>query len=649
MSHVREEDIIFTGDARADELEEQIREHNRRYYDEDAPTISDPEYDALKKELESLRPNSAVLGEIGRPTFGEKHEHRVLMGSLAKCHSAKEILDRFSGKTVVMMPKIDGCSMAVMYLPGRLDLAATRGDGKVGEVVTPNAAAMESLPRAPKVSVSFEARGEAYISKGDFYGVMDQPGYGGKPAGLANPRNAAAGSLRQKDPSITASRKVRFVAYEILDSGRFKVGLNPSMGFISAHSEKLAILNQLGFETPPHVVVKCGGEEEIQQAIDRLKDMDAGLPYETDGIVVRIDDQKDFESMGVSGNCPKGALAFKFESVKKPSVVEDIEWTTSRTGRVVPVAVIKPTRISGSVVSRITLNNLDWIAKADVAVGDEILFEKANEIIPRLVSVLKRAKARDIKSPSRCPSCGKALERMEIDLYCVNDACPAQFQAAVIHILEKLDIKGIAEAAVARMVEGGLLKHPWDIFSVTEASLVGAGFGPRQAEIVRGALSGVEASKAHILACLGIEGWGRRMFEMLFKHVSPEDLLGGAVTAESLSSVPGVGEIRARALLEGLEAKGSLLNGLMDNVSVKKEAPKGTSLAGKSFLITGTLSIKRQEAEKMVIENGGVVASGVSKKLDYLIVGDDAGSKLTKAEKMGVSIISEDQFRAMLR
>lgn len=624
------------------ELEALIREHNERYYDMDSPVIDDPEYDNLKIELEKLCPESPVLNEVGNPTFGDKHEHSVVMGSLSKCHSALEIMQKFSGLEIILMPKIDGCSMATMFSDGWMILAATRGDGHTGEVVTPNASVITNMPYKIENTDLLEFRGEAYISKSDFYGTMDQPGYGGKPNGMANPRNAAAGSLRQKDASMTKERKIRFVAYEI-------------MGSEDNHSNKLDVLKNFGFEVPPYRVIICSSEDVVQEAIDELKEMDASLPYETDGIVVRINDQKLFENLGYSGKCPKGALAYKFESVKAKSKVLDIEWTTSRTGRICPVAIIEPTRISGSLVSRITLNNLAWIENIDVAIGDEILFEKANEIIPRLVAVLKRTEERNINLPLVCSSCSHPARRPKasdgsqgIDVCCVNDSCPAQFHASVLHILEKLDIKGVAENIVGKIIGFGLVKSAYEIFDVTEAQLREIGFGDRQAEIICQALKAPEASKAHILSCLGIDGWGRRMFETLSKQISLDDIAANAVSVERLASTPGVGLIRAKALVDGLTAKEDFLNGLMKRIAVKKEAPRGTSLAGKTFLVTGTLSVKRQEIEKMITDAGGDVISGVSKKLNYLIVGEDAGSKLDKAIKLGITTITEEQFRAML-
>lgn len=644
--------------ARIHELEVLIKEHNERYYDMDSPVIDDPAYDNLKIELEKLCPDSPILNDVGNPTFGEKHEHSVKMGSLSKCHSALEIMQKFSGLEVVLMPKIDGLSLATMFSDGWMILAATRGDGSVGEVVTDNASKITNMPNHIVDSRLIEFRGEAYIAKSDFYGIMDQPGYAGKENGLANPRNGAAGSLRQKDSSITKERKIRFVSYEIMNADDFMPFDANSRIEPVTHSWKLELISSFGFEIPPYRVIRCDSEEVIQEAIDELKEMDATLPYETDGIVVRINDQKFFETLGYSGKCPKGALAYKFESVKAKSKVLDIEWTTSRTGRLCPVAIIDPTRISGSLVSRITLNNLAWIENIDVAIGDEILFEKANEIIPRLVAVLKRSEGigRNINLPLCCPSCLHDIVRplssdgtRGIDICCLNDSCPAQFHASVLHILEKLDIKGVAENIVGKIIGFGLVKSAYEIFDVTESQLREIGFGDRQAEIICQALKAPEASKAHILSCLGIDGWGRRMFETLSKQISLDDIAANAVSIERLASTPGVGLIRAKALVDGLTAKEDLLNGLMKRIAVKKEAPRGTSLAGLSFCITGTLSRGRSEIQADIIKAGGDIKGSVSAKLNYLVAGDEAGSKLDKAAALGVKVISEEELYGMIK
>jgi len=630
--------------ARISELEKLIREHNEKYYDLDSPVIEDPEYDALKEELEKLCPDSPVLNDIGSHVFGEKFTHSQIMGSLAKCHSAKEVMQKFSGLEVILMPKIDGLSLATHFNNKRLRLAATRGDGQTGENVTPNASVITNMPEEITSLLEYEIRGEAYISKSDFYGTMDQPGYAGKENGLANPRNGASGGLRQKDASMTKDRKIRFVAYEILGE------LNTP-----SHSEKLDAIESLGFETPPYRVIACNNEEVIQQAIDELKEMDASLPYETDGVVIRINDQSLFEDAGFSGKCPKGALAYKFESIKKHSKVVDIEWTTSRTGRICPVAVIEPTRISGSIVSRITLNNLAWIENIDVAIGDEILFEKANEIIPRLVSVLKRAEERNLNLPVFCPSCNVNVARPKasdgsqgIDICCLNDSCPAQFKASILHILEKLDIKGIAESTIDKVVEAGLVKHPYEILDLEESRLQAIGFGDRQSEIICKAIKTPEASKAHILSCLGIDGWGRRMFETLSKQISLDEIISNSVSIETLAATPGVGLIRAKALTDGLSIKASLLKGLAERIAVKKEAPKGTSLSGMSFCITGTLSKGRKEIQSDIEKAGGDVKGSVSAKLNYLVAGEEAGSKLDKATSLGVKVLSEEELYGMI-
>ncbi len=616
------------------ELEAEIAKHNELYYNQDSPVISDPEYDALRRDLENLCPTSTVLDDVGDYTFGEKFTHEKIMGSLSKCHSAAEIIERFCGHEIVLMPKIDGCSLSSHFKGGGLELAATRGDGTIGENVTSNARVIVNMPDNITDLGYIEIRGEAYIAKQDFYGVMDQPGYGSKPNGLANPRNAAAGSLRQKDESITKDRMVRFVAYELIGAS------------FTSHSEKLDYIKQLGFETPPYEVIVCDTEATIQEAIDRCKELDTTLPYETDGIVVRMNNQAKFDSLGYSGKCPKGALAYKFETVKANTKILDIEWSTSRTGRLCPVAIIVPTRISGSIITRITLNNSDWIKKADVAIDDEILFEKANEIIPKLVSVLSRAPDRNnLNYPPSCPSCGGEI----VNDYCYNKQCPAQFMASIIHIIDKLKIRGIAEGTVEKLITTSLIKKPYEIFDLTHDKLISIGFGDRSSENIISAITNVKATKVQILACLGIDGWGERMFENVTNDtISLDDIISGNISAEHLATVPGVGITRADALMSGIRENQELLNGLLERVTIMKEVERGTALKGLSFCVTGVLSKGREEIHTDIKNAGGTVKSSVSSKLDYLVVGEDAGSKLKKANTLGVKVISEDDLNEMI-
>jgi len=618
-------------------LEAEIRLHNRNYYDLDKPTIGDVAYDNLKEELKKLAPDSPVLSEIGNPTYGEKFQHPSLMGSLDKCHTAEEIEAKFSGKTMVIMPKIDGLSMALHYSDGGLKTAATRGNGKVGEIVTPNAARISNLPLSIKSSYKVEVRGETYIAKIDFYGIMDQPGYDGNADGLANPRNAAAGGLRQKDPKLTAERKVRFVAYKALPTQH------------KTQQEMFQWLKDNGFETCPIFTCKVGTEStaNLQTKIDHFKTMK--LPYDTDGVVVALADLLEFDSLGYKGKYPAGALAYKFETEKASARVLSIEWNTSRNGRVVPVAIIEPTEICGSTVERATMNNYDWIVREDVAVGDRIIFEKANEIIPKLVEVAERVKARERNIPTNCPSCGEALVKVGVDISCPSESCPAQFVKLVRHILTSLDVKDIGLSTLERMADKGVIFNPEDIFGITVEKLKAAEFGDTESGNMVAAVTGIKSTRARLLKALGIRLWGETLFEQLFATggLEADRWLEPGFGPEKDKAAIGMGDVRFKELKEGIMARQKLLKALVTNVGVEK-AKAGAPLANKSFCITGTLSKKRDEIQDDIRKAGGLVKSTVGKGLDYLVAGEDCGGKLDKAAKLGVKVISEKELYELI-
>ena len=633
-------------------LESEIRYHNRKYYDEDSPVISDVEYDKLVKRLREACSDSPVLNEIGNTTFGRKVKHSSTVGSIAKCHTAQEVYDKFYHSYLIGMPKIDGCSLTIRYRHHRLVLAITRGDGVIGEDVTANVQFVEGVPATIKWDGLVEIRGEAYVAKKDFYGVMDVPGFDGFPDGLANPRNAASGALRQKDPQKTAIRKLRFIAYRCF--------INEAPAFDTL-SEVLDELNKEGFEVPSYVTfsVDVDCTPEIEERIDLFSHRNKGLAYETDGVVFRIDDEKEFEKAGYSSKCPKMALAYKFETEKARSTIQDIEWTMTRMGRAAPVAIITPTKISGSVVGRITLNNLDWIKEMDVAIGDTILFSKANEIIPKVEEVISRVKSRNINRPKNCPSCGHAMHEDEngVHLVCDNPVCPAQYKEMLLNMLTKLGILGVAAATIDKIVDAGEAKKPWHIFDLTEKDLVKLGFGKRQAEIIVQSLHSITPSPYEVLAAIGIPMWGRRMFEILSKN-NPKigkEVLSGKFDEAELAGTNMVGPQKAKVLAEAFKNEKTFasqcLNELLQRFPTEVKAPsaKGGKLSGKSFLITGTLSKERSLVEKDIEAAGGEIKSGVSAKLDYLVVGESAGSKLAKAQKLGVKTLDEAALYKMIQ
>jgi len=628
------------------QLRSEIRKHNHLYYDLDTPEITDLQYDSLLVRLKTISPDDPILNEMGNFTFGTKVEHTTMMGSLDKVHTLEEIVSKFNGLEVCIMPKVDGLSLALRYQNGHLDWAATRGNGKVGELVTPNATRIEGLPLQIGSQVS-EVRGEAFIAKTDFYGIMDQPGYDDRENGYANPRNAAAGAVRQKDPKEVFNRHVSYVAYKVIGDNTFKT-----------QSDVLEWLELNNFKTVHHWVTIIGQGDDLADIIEHIRT--ESFDYNIDGAVIMVNDLRKFEDMGHGSKCPRGALAYKYETEQVQSVARKIEWEANRSGRIIPVLTIDETEIDGTNVSRMSLHNYSWMMAKDVAIGDKILFTKANEIIPYLTEVVERVPVRDKNIPTQCPSCSGPIEMTDVDLMCNNDECPAKFIKHIRRILQILDVKGIDEKTLIKMEEAGLLNNVWDIFDLDLETLLSKGFGKGESPNWIKALTNITTTPACLLACMGILGWGRRMFEILFKdssipaeqwvsYITNYNQLKATINIEGISNIDGLGDERAKMLRAGIENRWNIVNQIAQRVTVEyPEVVVGGILEGKSFCATGTLTRKRNDIYAEIISLGGEIKSGVSKDLGYLITGDATGSKLTKAQKLGVTIINEEQLNALM-
>ena len=641
-------------------LRSEIRKHNHLYYDLDSPEISDKQYDSLVIELQTLSPDDPVLVEMGNPTFGTKVSHSTLMGSLDKVHTIEEIMGKFEGKTVCIMPKVDGLSLATKYKSGYFDWAATRGDGKNGELVTPNAARIDSLPLSILMS-DVEIRGEVFISKVDFYGVMDQPGYDDREDGYANPRNAAAGAIRQKDPKEVHNRNLKFVAYKII---------NPQF---KTQSEVLDELLIQGFLVVDHWTMHLTKENKhlLEERIEFIRTH--SFAYNIDGVVIMLDNLEEFENAGCSSKCPKGAIAYKYETTQVTSIARSINWVANRSGRIVPTLNMDETEIDGTMVSRASLHNYAWVIDRDVAIGDTILFTKANEIIPYVTAVVDRVNERNRDIPDTCPSCGGPIEisyrevktkhgivRKPVDLVCRNDNCPAKFIKHIRRILQILGIKGIDEKTLIKMEEAGLLNNVWDILDIDSDTLISKGFGKGESPNWAKSVTNITTTPQCLLATMGIIGWGRRMFEILFKdkHWSPEQWVkfvieeGDKALVTDLSwitNIEGIGDERLITLRNGINNRWNIAKQVAQRVTlIYPEEVVGGIFEGKSFCATGTLSRKRDEIYADIKALGGEIKSGVSKELNYLITGDATGSKLTKAQKLGINIITEDTLNKMM-
>jgi len=620
-------------------LEADIRYHNHKYYDEDSPVLSDVLYDEMINQLKKLAPDSPVLNEIGNPTFGLKYKHKSKMGSLQKCHTFQEIADKFGDQLVGMSPKVDGISLSLHYNQGGLQMAVTRGDGETGEIVTPNVCQLLGVPLRIDYTYPVEVRGEGYIAKKDFYGIMDVPGYGGHEKGFANPRNAAAGSIRQKDPLVTKSRNVSFVGYRVI-----------GVDTISQYEQEMYWLEAQGFPFFPYWLTSMKDKEE--SLIETIHNYD--VPYEIDGIVIMLNSLADFKKAGWAGKCPKGAIAYKFETEKKKAVIKDIIWQTGRTGKVTPVAIIDATEICGSTIRRITLHNYAWLMEHDYAIGDTVLFEKANEIIPEIVEALDRPVDRQKSLITVCPSCSFTLERsitgleeQGADIVCHNSECSAQFSQKVEYMLKTIGVKGIARTTIEKMD----LDHPWSIFDMNEEEFQKLGFGEIESTTMVQSLANVKTTPERLLASLGIQGWAESMFAKLFKNsqIAGQDWLAAFVSnnyfPEDMEAC--LTGIRGLQLMSGMNNCKVWLQALNFRVIVES-ASIGGVLAGSTFCVTGKLSKGRGEIASIIKDNGGIVKDSITKSLDYLIAGEKAGSKLTKAADAGVVVLSEIEFNAMI-
>jgi DNA ligase (NAD+) len=628
------------------DLEYKIRIYNHEYYDLHNPSISDAEYDAYYEHLSRISPNSPVLSEKSQ-SFDQDFLHTIPMGSLSKCKTVHDLYEKFKGKRVTITPKLDGASLTNHYGDGKLAVSVTRGrtETQKGKVITANVETIPSIPHTIGFQDHIEIRGEAVIKTSDWISISHL---------FSNARNAASGGLQCQDPNDTKNRKLTFFAYKVLKADPF-----------FTHVETLKFLEANGFTVPPYEVVDVTSEEVLQAAVDRWGDFRKTLDYVTDGIVIRINDEREYEAMGISSNCWVGGAAYKYETEKAETKIVDIPWETGRLGYVTPVAVFDPVNLGGATVTRCTLNNPTWMVEhGNPTIGSVIIVEKCGDVIPGLSLVLTPGSG-NTNQPSKCPSCGTDLifetnskGEQGVRLRCPNSkGCPLQFRDNVLNALRKLEIKGLAETTLDKIIDAGFVKEPWEIFDLDLYKLICAGFGKRQSEIIQEALKDIGAKPSHILAAMGLEGWGRQMFEKLQKSPAfpDERLMAGDFLFDELCTVDGIGPSRARTLADAF-APGAyghtFLDEMKKRVSVTKQVQAAipqTGATGKSFLITGTLSKGRSLVESDIIAAGGRIASSVSKKLDYLVVGIEAGGKLDKAQALGVKTISEDELKDILK
>ena len=659
-----------------DTLRDNIRHHEHRYYVLDNPEITDGEFDRLMDELIALEakhpelitpdsPTQRVGGQPGGQFASVPHSTPML--SLAKTTTEAELRDwerrvhELTGATqvdYVCELKLDGMSMALRYEADRLSLGITRGDGSMGEDVTANVRTIRSIPlsiaaarrKEAGLPPDFEVRGELLMPSTSFERMNEEQEQRGL-AKFANPRNATAGTVRQLDPKITASRRLDFFAYGLLANGRT---------IFDRHSEALKALQAAGFKVNPNHRL-AHSLDDVLAFIQHWEGKRDSLPYETDGTVIKVDRIALQQELGYTGKAPRWAIAYKYAARSGETQIEDILVQVGRTGKLTPVAALKPVPIGGTTVTRATLHNMDEAERLGVRIGDWVVVERGGDVIPKVVKVddTKPRGTREFHMPERCPECGGHVVRAEgeADHRCVNANCPAKLRESIRHFASRsvMNIEGMGDALVNQLVDKGLVKNIADIYQLTEADLLGLDrMGKKSAQNI---LREIEQSKKppleRVIYGLGIRFVGERTAQFLAEHFGSMEAFMNA-SEQELQEVNEIGprvsaavreffdEPKNVALVQRLGAAGLTFKG--------KKKQRGTALLGKTFVLTGTLQRHtRDEAKKLIEDAGGRVSGSVSKKTDYVVAGEEAGSKLDKARELGVSVIDEAALEKLVK
>jgi DNA ligase (NAD+) len=659
-----------------EELRDKLRHHEYLYYVLDQPEISDAAYDRLMKRLEELEaahpelitPDSPTVRVGGRPRAGfQTVQHARSMLSLDNAFSYDQLRDfdrrvrQGSGREkieYIAEHKFDGLSISLQYENGGLARGVTRGDGRTGEDVTPNVKTIRSIPlrvdlaalKKLKLPPRFEVRGEVLMTRKAFEAMnRQQEESGGKI--FVNPRNAAAGSVRVLDPSITARRRLEFFAYYLLVDGEVP---------FPKHSDSLEALKQLRFRASEDWKL-CDGIEEVFKYCDAWEPKREDLAYEIDGVVIKVNSLGIQRELGYTAKAPRWAIAYKYPARQETTVVNDIRVQVGRTGTLTPVAVLEPVQVGGVTVSRSTLHNMDEIDRLGLQIGDTVLIERAGEVIPHVLKVTKEGEnRRPFRMPKNCPECGSAIHRAEDEVAyrCVNAACPAKRKESLLHFASRhaMDINGLGDKIVDQLVDKGMVKDIADLYTLKLDDVANLDrMGDKSAQNL---LDQIAASKKHTLArliyALGIRMVGERTGQLLADRFSSLDELAEA-KEDQLFEVTEVGPKVAAAIAEFFsESANQKIIKKLDKAGVRptaeKRVMKSQKFAGKSFAFTGSLANRsREEAGQLVMQHGAKVSGSVSKKTDYVVVGADPGSKYDKAKELGVPVLTEPEFERLLR
>lgn len=650
------------------ELRKTIEYHSYRYYTLDDPEIEDYEFDRLMHQLIDLEEQFPELVTPDSPTHrvGGKTlnsfapvEHVVQMGSLQDVFSEEEILefDRRVRQVVpqpvyIVEPKIDGLSVSLEYRDGVLVRGSTRGDGFVGEDVTQNLRTIRSIPlRLPEAIPFLEVRGEVYMPVSSFQKVVAQQELDEEKP-FKNPRNAAAGSLRQKNPAITARRGLDIFVFNLQQ----QEGLLPDGQELTGHKQSLDRLKELGFSVIPSYLEVHTIEDAVAE-IRRIGENRGSFPFDIDGAVIKVDNFAQRQELGATAKFPRWAVAFKYPPEEKVTTLQRVEVQVGRTGVLTPTAVFDPIQLAGTTVSRAVLHNQDFINEKQIAVGDQIIVRKAGDIIPEVVAVAQHQGGEVFRLPETCPSCGTHVVREEGEaaVRCPNIQCPAQLMRNLIHFASRnaMDIDGLGPAILEQLVEQGLVHSPADLYGLTEEVLAQLDrLGEKSAaNLVAAIARSKENDLSRVLFALGISNIGEKAAAALAQHFGSMEQLERALP-EEIQQIEGFGQVMAQSVMDFLaEPRNREQIDRLREAGVNLQSrrqKKGDSLQGKTFVLTGTLpTLKRSQAKEMIEERGGKVAGSVSKKTHYVVAGEEAGSKLTKAQELGIPVITEQELLAL--
>jgi len=654
---------IKTAEKRIKELSEILKYHNRKYYIEDSPEIEDFEYDAMLRELEDLEKEFPEFIKEDSPTQNvggaalrlfTPVEHTVKMESLQDVFSFDELrtfCEKIDTKKTLFSvePKIDGLSVSLEYRDGLFFRGSTRGDGVTGEDVTANLMQIKSIPKAITFLGELEVRGEVYMPRESFYKLRERQELNGE-AIAKNPRNAAAGSLRQKNPKITAERELDIFVFNI----QHIVGKE-----FTSHIETLDFIKSLGFNTLP-TYKKCKNADEIIEEIERIGNSRGNLSYDIDGAVIKADNLAYRTELGSTSKYPKWAVAFKYPPEEKETVLKEIEVAVGRTGALTPTAIFEPIMLAGTSVSRATLHNEDFITSKGIGIGDTIIVRKAGDIIPEVLAVKKHCENSEVfKMPQYCPSCNSPVFREEGEavIRCTNAECPAQLLRHLIHFTSRdaMDIEGLGPAVLEQLLDSGLISNIVDIYNIDYEKMVSLErTGEKSVENLKNAIEkSKENDLSRLIFAFGIRHIGAKAAKLLSERFLNIDAILEA-KIEDFEAIDGFGHILAESAAEffSLESTREIILKLKCsgvNMNSLKEVTD-TRFAGKTFVLTGTLpTLTRNEASAIIESFGGKTSSSVSKKTDFVLAGEEAGSKLDKANKLGVTVISEEEFNSMIK